>query len=1164
MKPLKLKIKGINSFIEQQEIDFERLTEYKFFGIFGPTGSGKSTILDGITLALYGQVSRKSDNYINANVTSANVSYEFQISGAIDKRYRVEREFKLDKTTNRPRGGKCKIVAMKESGDEIISEGVKEVTAKCIEIIGLSCDDFTRTVVLPQGKFSEFLTLKGTDRNNMLERLFNLEQYGEQLTAKLKKRGEKEEVKDRELQGQLNAYGEVDEEVCKARESELESVNQQTKSIEEAYTKAEQTFKKFEEVWNLQEELKGYNIEAERIEKQKFDIDKERKLVESSKKAAGMIHFVEEWKNGKKDLKDAEDKLGECQEEFEKLRKEKNDSEVKYEELQTKREVGLPVLQKREEKAKEASKRYREAEALKKDIEKISEEKDKVEIEISNSESTQKIFLEQLEDKKKNRTDKEAKKVEFRVEAEFKSKVQEGASVESEFYIIKNQKEALETKIENKEKEKQALKSDKTKTDELWKTKKDELVKEEDRLAKLKNNPPISTESLQAMYERKLRFTKDWENYNQISRAKEESENIVKAVDKLLRGATEKELEIKKECEVLEEERLASETEHLASELRKGLVEGEVCPVCGSLEHHQENIKVNDDLAEKDFEKLLKSKKKEYERISKSISDLEAKRSINEKSIEDKIQLINKLGHDFLQVDIKELDEEYNRKKADIDRYNKQLSEKEEVLKKLNSESELLYNKLIKEETEFTAIENALKEDIGERTEALLKLNKSESKYFKLKADTTVENFDKAMKEITSKEKEREVLEDDIQKLSEEIKELEKKRETMAQGLVSKREKHALLKNDFEHMDKKFKEIWEDITEKVGGEKDINGYKEKLRKEIQELEDAFQIAKERKRNTENEFVKIQKHYEHIKGQKSVFERSLEERISVMEQKVKEFGFNDHEEAEKAIIPVKAMDTKNTRIKDFDEKSVENAANMKKVREKLGNHSVSKEERQNIKKELEHLKTMQNELNKRKIGLEFEVQDINTKLLKIKEIKGNKKIIEYTVSMLKELEKLFKGKKFVQFVAAERLKVVSLIASKTLMEISSGSYELATNNEGEFVIKDYKNGGIERETSTLSGGELFLASLALALALSTQIQLKNDAPLELFFLDEGFGTLDDNLLEEVISSLEKLQDSKRAIGLISHVTEIKNRVPVKLMITPAQLGKQGSKVNIELS
>ena len=85
---------------------------------------------------------------------------------------------------------------------------------------------------------------------------------------------------------------------------------------------------------------------------------------------------------------------------------------------------------------------------------------------------------------------------------------------------------------------------------------------------------------------------------------------------------------------------------------------------------------------------------------------------------------------------------------------------------------------------------------------------------------------------------------------------------------------------------------------------------------------------------------------------------------------------------------------------------------------------------------------------------------------------------------------------------------------------------------------------------------------MSLALSAQIQLKGTAPLELFFLDEGFGTLDDNLLDVVMSSLEEIHHEKLKIGIISHVEAIKDRIPVKLVVSPAQCGLGGSKVKIE--
>ena len=135
----------------------------------------------------------------------------------------------------------------------------------------------------------------------------------------------------------------------------------------------------------------------------------------------------------------------------------------------------------------------------------------------------------------------------------------------------------------------------------------------------------------------------------------------------------------------------------------------------------------------------------------------------------------------------------------------------------------------------------------------------------------------------------------------------------------------------------------------------------------------------------------------------------------------------------------------------------------------------------------------------------------------------------------------------------------------LRKLSRGNYELECNEQGHFRIIDYKNGGIRREVGTLSGGEIFLASLSLALALSSQIQLTNHAPLELFFLDEGFGTLDDSLLDVVMEALESLHGfSSRAIGLITHVEKIRSQIPVKLMVTPAESGGRGSRVEIVYS
>ena len=147
MKPIILKIKGINSFIEEQTIDFTSLTQLGLFGIFGPTGSGKSTILDGITLALYGEIPRarnlstKKDlsGIINTQCQQGMVYYEFEMGSPDErKRYMVSRSFKKDGQGNvkTNRVLLCDITHREEP--VVLEEKVTPLNHRMVEIIGLT------------------------------------------------------------------------------------------------------------------------------------------------------------------------------------------------------------------------------------------------------------------------------------------------------------------------------------------------------------------------------------------------------------------------------------------------------------------------------------------------------------------------------------------------------------------------------------------------------------------------------------------------------------------------------------------------------------------------------------------------------------------------------------------------------------------------------------------------------------------------------------------------------------------------------------------------------------------------------------------------------------------------------------------------------------------
>ena len=179
MKPLTLTIQGLNSFEESVCIDFCKLTSRGLFGIFGPTGSGKSSILDGMTLALYGEAARGTKNFINVNSQRCSVIFEFLAGPGGRERYRVSRNYRREKETGSARASLARLEKIGPEGQsEILADQTRNVNEECIRILGLGREDFLRTAVLPQGRFAEFLRMQGKERTEMLERIFGLERFG--------------------------------------------------------------------------------------------------------------------------------------------------------------------------------------------------------------------------------------------------------------------------------------------------------------------------------------------------------------------------------------------------------------------------------------------------------------------------------------------------------------------------------------------------------------------------------------------------------------------------------------------------------------------------------------------------------------------------------------------------------------------------------------------------------------------------------------------------------------------------------------------------------------------------------------------------------------------------------------------------------------------------
>lgn len=1172
MKPIKLEVKGLNSFIDKQVVEFDKLTERGLFGIFGPTGSGKSTILDGITLALYGDIARKSSNYINTNCDGVYVSYEFQITGNEVKRYRVDREFKRDNKSGGIRNKSSKIIDITGGVENVLEEKAKAVTSKCEEIIGLKLDDFMRTVVLPQGKFSEFLKLEGKERRNMLERLFNLRKYGDDLSSKLSFEIRKEKDKMNVLEGQLKGYEGVSEEALKAKEEEIKEINLNIKSKEELLNKIKKEFEEAEKVWNTQKELYDKRIEEESLVSRSEEIKSFKERVEISNKADKVIVFINNLEDILKEINKEDLKFSELNKKLEELINLREENKLKFEEVAKKKEEKLPDLRLKKEKLLESQKERdilfqikADGVKLKEACKKIFEDRSRCDTKLNSIEENEKRLNEELKEK-------EERKEELFVHEEFKNKINSGLfilnsyeSLDKQFNEIKSEEIELKKSIKN-------LTEDKEKSENDLKVKVESLSKTRDKLENLLKETPGDSNSILEKQIKLGEYREKLNKYKEIKNSLEESLKSKNNFEEKLKTFENQKLLLEKEVRELKEYINKVKVEELAHKLRENLVEGECCPVCGSTHHELNKVeKIN---LEESHEKtiLLESKEEKLKELILEFSKIEATLEYENKKIEELNISIEEVG-EVNEERLKSLEEEFNTLKEKVEEFNLKKENLEKDLEKLKEEKNNLEN--IFNKAEVILCEKIVREkEIGSKVKELdkeLKLKNSELN--SIKNELKIEDIKLENDLILKKEKEKNLLEKEIRILRTQLEEsnkikdeLREKRDALKENYLSQkslldgkvevyREKERMIKGSLKGL----------IDEALPIEKiDIKGLLEDLQLEIDYIEKAYLNLSEEKEKLEKAFNNMNQEMAVTKERVNSLNLRKENEEKKVNLALEEEGFKTILEVKEGILSKDEKEKLKTLIEEYDNNLIKVRANIELLIKKLNGKSLTEEEWTRVLQEKNNTEKELKEVEELKIRLVTESESIKKKLEEQRDILHIKAKQEHKLAILSDLEKLFKGKKFVEFIAANQLKYISIEASKKLKDITNGVYGLEVDENGKFIIRDYKNGGAERDASTLSGGETFLASLALALSLSSQIQLKGTAPLELFFLDEGFGTLDDNLLDVVMSSLERLHHERLSVGIISHVESIKNRVPVKLILTPAEAGIGGSKVKIERS
>ncbi|MGD6991743.1 AAA family ATPase [Sutcliffiella horikoshii] len=1139
MKPITLTIAGLHSFREKQIVDFESLCEGGVFGIFGPTGSGKSSILDGMTLALYGKVERASNNtqgIMNHAENQLEVSFLFELENAKGKqRFKVERTFKRTDDI-RVKSGISRLTEVKENEHIVIADKASEVNQAIQEILGLTIDDFTRAVVLPQGKFAEFLSLKGADRRQMLQRLFQLEKYGDQLSRKIK-----EELQEKiRLLGEIHAeqlgLGEASDEAVKEAEKAFKEVETLVKRSEKALQEMELAFEQKKKQWENQQEKAQVEKKLQTYLLQEASIKELETSYTLAQQAESLKPLLE-------DLKEVEKALLEWKQRnnvnhtANETAKEALDKALKmYEATRVKKEAELPVLLTKKEKLERArnleeglNAHQPKMEELKRSLLLNKEELSKLE---AREEKAKDLYTKAVN---KQKTIKEElaslayapARVEI-LERAFDQK-QEILLIEKKMKEIGAEVQTLQNKISSFQVENQKAEEN--------------LIKGKETLLEIfqrtENHYDLASEMAQQL---------DW-------------------LERQIEGFLEAEQKLADDAKI----------HQLAMELAKSLEDGEACPVCGSTEHPG--------LASHQAHREIASSKEETG-VGKLPSAITQQKQENLK-IKFKLEQIATELHRDLEGEKDLPAPKESSEKWDL--WDKELNESKdsavllaEKHHRIATEQKALIQDLIQLQEKKEKVDNYLKTWSGtfkETAKLASSFIEQREEWMKRLEDTKQELEDK--KYTWNKDFEQEKFEE-IETNYQAVKEAEKKRldlqerintsvdfieskeKELKEALEKKREiEKTIYQEELQlvQIQNRIKDTLEEIKSIVGE----NNIKDELKRVEQEVENLNRLERE----NYQKWMESQQHAQEREKAASHSEQMVKEtesRLALLQEKWKheleKSVFTTTDAVESAIVHIHSKEKWKEQIEHYWEERKSIEKDLSRLNALIGTEMLEEEEWEKTQEQLLFARKELRDEIERKSALQQNLLSLKDRNERFRILEEKKTKLSEETQAYQKLQSVFKGNSFVEYLAEEQLHQISRDASERLGQLTRQRYALEMDSNGGFIIRDDANGGVRRPVSTLSGGETFLTSLALALSLSAQIQLRGEYPLQFFFLDEGFGTLDSELLDAVVTALEKLQSDHLAVGVISHVQELRARLPRRLVVTPAKSSGNGSVVTLE--
>ncbi|MBF0226179.1 MAG: AAA family ATPase [Desulfobacterales bacterium] len=1199
MKITQLWGKNLNSLKGEFNINFDELSQTGIFAITGHTGAGKTTILDAICVALYGKTPRLKEGIeiselMTQHTTDCYAKVEFQLK---NKKYQSEWSLK------RSRGkvdGKIQPPTMKlfdVSENRIIEERKQEAAKKIVNITGLEYGSFTKSILLAQGDFAAFLKADKNIRAELLEKMTGTEIY-RLISEKVYQRAKKEEQNLSNLEIAKQSIKTLSEEEFVEIQNKKQTIQNDLQTINETLKQIESNKQWLQSVEKLEQTIIVNEDEINRI----FgEIKKNEELFIKLKKAEISTPMKGEFEsilNERKSLNRLKNEISNLHILIAELTKKDDNTSILKEDAEKKHKEFIRYKEHKESLIVDAEK---------KDTQII--EKQKVLSENTKSLKKLKIDLSAIVAQVKALSmEKTSIKEEIKKCIEYKEKnsIDENLIVDlpliserlkelSKKYSDKNTKlneiNLIEKNIKNFENVLDAESKNLEQINKTLEIKYREKNNEDIKLKKLLSDKTIQEweDNVSLCFQKK----------NNIEKAMELVIGIKKSIKKIETNekdykTTLSQLEEKKKqdnelsCRMKEEEEILNQLEEkrtlelLASKYKEDrniLREGSPCPLCGAISHPwAEKIIENLTDSQKALstqKKKLDNLKKQLDSINKNIVELTSSENhLKTLLYEEKNNLLNvktKLDEVLKQAVLTSDDE--NIIKQDYDKNNIELEGSQKIISDIKSVKNLI---------------EALNTDISKIEKKKNELNLS-IQDTRSKKENFSANLEKVKKEYELFILEAEHLEKNIYEQVSKYGEIFQKNQislNLEKNLKKRKTEFENTANRLKTLDIKLTPIIQKLSGNKGNLKSSARAKAKIIKDLKESKFELEALKNERfvilgdENTVKlkndlkskqaeldlnigklleESVKIKldlNSNKQVLSQKQNDYKSIEENENNASrnflEKLLKLGFKDETDFLNSFLSDEEMERIKKIEEDLKKRKSETETRLNDAKESLKEKMISPqtaEKLSDVLKQEKELKGKADEGN-REIGAINETINNQIKLQsEIKSIESNILLQKKEFDKWRKLRDMIgsaDGKKFRLFAQSLTFDYLIAISNDHMKKLSDRYFLRRKDGDNlDIEIIDIYQAEAARHVNTLSGGETFLVSLALALGLSGIVS--NDARIDSFFLDEGFGSLDNETLETVLSALDSLNSTGKTIGIISHLDVLKERIPCQIEV-----------------